>query len=112
MIVPLGNTAVTAVRRTKGAPDRLGVPTETETTWSISGCSFQPVSIPTEQLSNIDLSVSMWRLFTPPGTGLTVTDAIRYNGDTYEIQGDPQTWPDPITGADHHTEFWLRKARG
>jgi hypothetical protein len=113
MTVPLGSTTVTAVRRTKGTPDRLGVPTMTETTWDITGCSFQPVmSMPAENQSNIDMSISFWRLFAPPNTGLVVTDAIRYNGDTYEIHGDPQTWPDPVTGSPNHTEFWLRKARG
>jgi hypothetical protein len=113
MTVPLGSNVVTAVRRTEGAPDRLGVPAVIEQTWTITGCSFQPVmSMPSEDQSNVDLSVSLWRLFAPANSGLEVTDAIRYNGDTYEIHGDPQTWPDPVTGSPHHTEFWLRKARG
>lgn len=108
----LGNQTVTAVKRTPGAKDKMGVPTVSEIESDIAGCSFQPFDRPTEQLANMDLSVSVYRLFTPPGTGLTVTDAIRVNGVEYEILGDPQTWPEPITGVDHHTEFLLRRANG
>lgn len=111
-MIPFGNKTVTGVRRTPGTPDRLGVPATVETTFEVPGCSFQPFAPPQEQLSNADLVQSMWKLFAPAGTGLVVTDAVRIDGKTYEIFGDPQEWPDPITGATHHVEFWLRRATG
>lgn len=111
-MVPFGNKTVTGVRRTASAPDRLGVPVDTESTFDIPGCSFQPFAPPQELLSNVDLTQSVWKLFAPAGTGLTATDAVRVDGLTYEILGDPQQWPDPVTGAVDHTEFWLRRANG
>lgn len=111
-MIPFGNKTVTGVRRIPGAPDRLGVPVDSEVTFDIPDCSFQPFATPQELLSNVDLSQSLWKLFAPAGTGLIVTDAVRIDGKTYEILGDPQEWPDPISGVTHHVEIWLRRATG
>jgi hypothetical protein len=111
-MIPFGVKTVTGIRRTEGTPDKLGVPARVETTFDIPGCSFQPLAKPKEDLGNVDLTQSAWKLFAPAGTGLTATDAVRIDGLVYEIVGDPHEWPDPVTGVTDHTEIWLRRANG
>lgn len=105
-----GREVITIVRRTPGAPDRLGVRVPTETQQTVTGCSVQPLGTD-EELSNVDRVITRWKLYAPAGTVLTVTDAVMSNGVRYEVEGDPQTWPD-IRGVPHHVECFLRRATG
>ncbi|HEX5119849.1 MAG TPA: hypothetical protein VFW65_32080 [Pseudonocardiaceae bacterium] len=107
---PIGHQIITVIRRTSGPPDRLGVPTQVETRHDVSGCSVQPVGTD-EQLSNVDLVVTRWRLYAPADADVVVTDAVIAGGLTYEVDGDPQVWPD-IRGQPHHLEAYLRRATG
>ncbi|WP_433145071.1 phage head completion protein [Actinomadura nitritigenes] len=45
------------------------------------------------------------RVFLHPGTEVKATDRIEWNGRTYEIDGEPQRWPDPTGGGEHHVEL-------
>lgn len=107
---PIGHQVITVVRRTDGPPDRLGVATPVETRYDVAGCSVQPLTT-AEQLSNVDQVVTRWRLFAPPNADLVVTDAVVVAGIQYEVDGDPQVWPD-MGGRPHHLEAYLRRATG
>lgn len=108
-MVPLGYDTITIVHRSDGPPDDLGVATVTETQTVVTGCSVQPLSTE-EELSDVDRVVTRWRLFAPPDTVLTATDAVLVAGVLYEVDGDPQVWT--WAGTPHHLVCLLRRATG
>lgn len=110
MTRPFGQQTVTGVHRTSGPADALGVPSRIDTPVDIAGCSFQPLST-NEQLSDVDQVTTRWKLYAPASAMLTATDAVIVDGLTYEVDGDPQTWPDQC-GNPGYTEYLLRRATG
>lgn len=109
----LGHDTITLLKRSNGAADRLGVPTQTVTPIVKTGVSVQAMS-DTETNSNVDISISMWKVYCPVDAdylSLTATDAISYRGVVYEDFGDPQLWTG-ANGKNHHVTIILRKARG
>jgi head-tail adaptor len=59
-----------------------------------------------------DKVITNIRVFLHPGTDVTATDRIEWRGHTYEVEGDPQRWPDPISGAEHHVELTAILVKG
>jgi hypothetical protein len=105
-----GRETVTVLTLVDGAKDRLGVAGRTWSPSTVPGCSFQPVSA-TEANSNVDLTVTMWRLYAPPTLQLTSRDRVQVGPDVFEVFGDPQLWRD-ARGRPQHVQALLRKARG
>ncbi|MFC0546929.1 hypothetical protein [Kutzneria chonburiensis] len=110
MPLPLGNQTVTLVRRVRAGTDDYGEDVFTTERVMVEGCSFQPVSS-AEQLGTADRVVTRYRLFAPPGTDLDAVDAVEVAGQSWEVDGDAENWPD-LAGAAHHVECYLRKVEG
>ncbi|MFE9337764.1 hypothetical protein [Streptomyces sp. NPDC007063] len=47
----------------------------------------------------------------PTDTDITATDRVRFRGDLFEVDGDPQPWDDE-RGRPHHLEVNLRHVTG
>ena len=113
----LGNDTATVLKRSVTGTDRLGVQQLVSTPTVVTGCSLQPNS-GDEVISDTDLTIAMWILFTPVVPiiqTLTAADAIQVTvGNTlvvYEDFGDPVLWTE-LDGLPEHYRIKLRKARG
>ena len=65
----------------------------------------------TEQALNQDRVVSRWRIFIEPTADIVATDRVSWNGLTFQVDGEIQTWDDPRGNA-HHREGLLRRVTG
>jgi len=88
---------MTLIKRAVSGQDAYGNDTYTETQVNVDYCVFQPAGsnenlIFTDQISTTDT------IFMPFGTDVTALDAIDYNGDRYEVVGDPGEWVSPFSG--------------
>lgn len=107
--MPLGSHTVTIVRpvgQDRHGDPLPGDPSETQ----VSGCSVQPSST-TELTDGRDTVVSLWDLFLPAGTDIRATDRVRFNGELFDVDGDPAPWDDDLARA-HHIEVRLRRVTG
>lgn len=52
------------------------------------------------------------RVFLHPGTDVKATDRLEWNDQTWEVDGEPQRWPDPIGGGEHHVELTATRTTG
>lgn len=82
---------------------------------NVSGCRFQP-EIGNEQTANSygvgrDSIASRGVVFGPTGMVVKAVDRVRFNGDTYEIDGPIRRWSSP-TGALAHVEFTVERVEG
>ena len=74
----------------------------------VAGCSVQP-------LQNVEMTVdrdnvtTRWTAFVPFGTDVQALDRIVWDGDVYEIDGDPQRWP---FGGLSHIVLTLHRSEG
>lgn len=66
--------------------------TAAETT--VEGCSVQP-QIGLENTVGRDTVVPRWTLYAPDDADLLATDRVRFDGDDYEVDGEPQRWEFP-----------------
>jgi hypothetical protein len=69
----------------------------TETRVKVYNCVFVPAGS-SESLAFQDQVATTDTIFMPAGTNVTALDAIEYNGDTYEINGEPSAWTSPFSG--------------
>ncbi len=70
--------------------------------------SVQPVST-SELRENRDTTVAMWVAFAPGDADIVFTDRIKLGSMVFEIEGEPQIWPDPINpGLTSHIELPLK----
>lgn len=76
----------------------------------VKGTSMQPASS-VETIDGGDQVVSLWDWFVPPGTDVQATDQVRFRGDVYDVDGDPQPLDDE-RGRPHHVEVRLRRVTG
>lgn len=86
-------------------PDQLVVPSN----------SVQPNSQSESVTAQQDTRVTRYRVYTNPDLpvpDITALDRISFNGDTYELDGEVASWPDPWTGQPHHLEFSMRLVAG
>jgi hypothetical protein len=88
---------VTFVTRTLSGTDDYGNDTYTSTQFDVSPCSVQPATtsenpIMTEELVD-DITV-----YAPTGTPVDYLSAVIWNGNTYEVNGRPNTWQSPFSG--------------
>lgn len=86
-----------------GAGNKRDWPNAVET--PLGGVSIQPSST-NESVEDRQTTVSGWRFYGPADTDLRATDRIRSDllGMTFEVVGDPQPWPDPLSGGIDHWE--------
>jgi hypothetical protein len=89
---------VTLVRRTlTGTQDEFGNDEYTSTNVDVWPCSVQP-STSREVISFTDQMSRTITAFLPSGTDVEYLDALIWNGDTYEVTGNPDTWQSPFSG--------------
>lgn len=94
-------------------PDRYGNEVEdwsSATDTPITDVSVQPSST-TEVVDDQQTTVADWRFYStdPACVAMTAQSRIECQGQTYEVVGAPQPWPDPLEpGAVDHWEAPLR----
>ena len=67
------------------------------TTVTIKGCSVQPASTSLSQDGRV-LGISEgWTAYLPEGSDVQAGDRIVFDGDTYEINGEPKKWTGAFT---------------
>lgn len=59
----------------------------------IAGCSVQP-GAPDEETANRESITVRWTVYAPPAADVTGLDGVRWQGTIYQVEGDPQRWPD------------------
>jgi head-tail adaptor len=62
----------------------------------------------TEFLEDRDTIVSAWRVFLPAGTDVTAFDRIKFNGQTFELDGAPWSVYNPRVGSVSHIQANLK----
>lgn len=68
--------------------------------------TVQPLSS-SEDVVNLDRTVTRWRLFLPPGADITARDRVEWQAGTFEVDGDVERWS--ARGAEHHVEAVLQR---
>lgn len=86
--------------------------TGTEPDWSntdrtmVEGCSVQPAPA-TEFTVDRDTFITRWQVYAPASIDVTPLDRIEWNGNTYDVDGDPLRWE---FGALSHVALTLRRS--
>lgn len=75
-----------------------------------SGWLLQPLTS-TEVMENRNAVQAQWRGHGPADSSVTATSRVRFNGQDFEVVGEPLRWPSP-TGALAHTEVLLSRWEG
>lgn len=78
---------------------------------TISGCSIQPASTSLSEDGRILGITDGWTAYLPPGADVKAGDRIQFEGNLYEINGEPRIWQSP-TGHNNHTMLNLRRFAG
>lgn len=78
----------------------------------VAGVNLQPAASPPdsdEDTVDRQVTVTGWRLYTPPGMDLDLeeTDRIEYRGRVLEVVGEVGRWE--VAGRVHHVEVFLRE---
>lgn len=113
---------VTVVRPTEWINERgdLFPNWDTASRVDVSGCQLQPMATDEVHFSGTNPVeggvarqgvVTRWKLFFPPSASVEPHDRVEYDGATYEVDGQPQSWPAP-TGSLEHGEVVLRRFDG
>jgi hypothetical protein len=81
------------------------------------GCHVQPVAgnvtSNTENPDPISPEVeTKLMLFAPSNEVLTSQSRVVWLGNTFEVRGEPEEYPDPLTGDVHHQEVTLVRTSG
>lgn len=77
----------------------------------IGGCSVQPASTSLSEDGRVLGITDGWTAYLPEAADVMAGDHIVFNGDTYEINGEPRTWQSP-TGHNNHVMLNLRRFAG
>lgn len=111
----LGGDTVTRLRApTTTGPD--GAPLQNwkaaEASWNkvdYSGGSFQPLGS-TEDVAAQQRTESTHKWFAPADADVLPTDRVRFAGNDYQVDGQPELWR--INGTDHHLEVLCFRVQG
>ena len=66
------------------------------TTTAVSGCSVQPATTSLSQDGRVLGTADGWTAYLPEGTDVKAGDHIEFDGNTYEINGEPRKWIGPM----------------
>ena len=77
----------------------------------IPGCRVHPAGSSEVNAQGRETVAVALRAFAPAGADIAAGDRVEWEGATYEVEGDPQSWPSP-TGGLAHLEFGMRKVAG
>lgn len=81
------------------------------TSATISGCSIQPASTSLSEDGRVLGIMDGLTAYLPNGADVQAGDHIVYDGETYEIAGEPRVWVSP-TGIRDHILLNLRRYSG
>lgn len=93
----IGAETVSVIRPTEST-DRYGNTARTYSTadHTITGCAAEPTS--TSEVNDGRTSVTDGiNLYMPAGSDLLPSDRVTLRGATYEVQGEPAVWSNPLT---------------
>lgn len=82
-------------------------PTET----TVNGCSMQPASTSLSLDGRVLGITDGWTAYLPPGTDVKDGDRVKFNNETFEIDGAPRVWTSP-TGAVSAIQLNLKRWSG
>lgn len=82
-----------------------------ESTWTKTDypCEFQPLGS-TEDIVAQQRTESTHRAFLPADADVLATDRLRFLGDDYQVDGQPELWRS--RGANHHLEVLAFRIEG
>lgn len=80
------------------------------TTTQVRWCSIQPMS-GTEQNLDREFTATHVRLFAPYDAPVSASSRVRYDGRTFEVDGEPELWRE-ATGAKSHLQATLKILKG
>lgn len=66
----------------------------------VTGCSVQPGD-GAELTANRQSTEALWTVYAPASIDVRSTDAVRWRGDLYAVDGQPARWSSPTGGLDH-----------
>lgn len=66
----------------------------------IPGWTVQPGEMD-EDLANRSNETARYSALGPAGADVQADDAVRFEGELYQVDGRPQRWPSPTGGLDH-----------
>lgn len=76
----------------------------------ISGCSVQPASTNLSQDGRVLGIADSWTAYIPQGADVKAGDRIEFDGETFEIYGDPREWTAALNLS--HIQLDLRRWEG
>jgi hypothetical protein len=77
---------------------------------TVSGCSVQPASTSLSLDGRVLGMSDGWTAYLPEGTDVRAGDHIVFEGNIYEIQGEPRVWTAPFTRS--HIQLNLMRWEG
>lgn len=97
MLPSFCNQSIKVVRAKKTTTSRDSeVPDWADTTTTtVTGCSVQPASTSLSQDGRVLGINDSWTAYVPEGTDVKAGDHIEFDGETYEINGEPRKWTGP-----------------
>lgn len=76
----------------------------------VTGCSVQPTTTSLSQDGRVLGIMEGWTAYIPEGTDVKAGDHIVFDGETYEINGEPKKWTGPLVTS--HILLNLRRWEG
>lgn len=77
----------------------------------VAGCAVAPRASSEENAGRTAVIVGL-SLYAPAGTDILPTDRVVVRGVTYEVDGEPGEWVNPLTGARPGIEVALKRVTG
>lgn len=99
MLPSFANQSITRIRPGTTTSRGSTVPdwsSEKVTKLSISGCSIQPAATSLTLDGRVLGINDGWTAYIPEGSDVKAGDHIEFNGETYEINGEPRIWTGPM----------------
>lgn len=106
---PFKDQTVTILLTSEGAIDDDGVPTPTTTSFSWRGVSVQQQQSD-EEVDGRTTVITRYRVSGPPQPTITALSTLEWRGDTYRIEGEPDTRTGPLRI--NYTRLLMTKVSG
>ena len=77
---------------------------------SIPGCSVQPATTTLTQDGRVLGITDAWTCYFPPDADVAAGDKIRWNGNDYQLIGEPRIWTSPtgmVSSIQAQLERWV-----
>lgn len=95
---PHGETVTILHPGVASAPDEYGETTAAPTSEVVAGCAVAPGDSRENTLQQPTVKVD-WTVFMPSGVTVEPAAQVVVRDVTYEVEGEPEDWRNPFTGA-------------